>query len=182
MKRDAIERLLPEVFRRTVRPGSPLAAILDVMEDLHAPAEDVLGRIDAILDPARTDDAFVPYLAGWLDLERLFDDPADGSGAAPAQRQPVSTGLGRLRELIASAAWLSQWRGTCRGLQRFLEVATGVSGFLIDEQVPGKDGQPLPFHIRVRAPGSVRAHRSLLERIIRLEKPAYVTYDLDFGR
>lgn len=181
MKRDAIELLLPEVFRRTVRQGSPLSAILDVMEELHAPDERVLDRIDAILDPARTDDAFVPYLAGWLDLERLFDDPADAYGSSTSPRQPVSTGLGRLRELIGSAAWLSQWRGTSQGLRRFLEIATGERGFDIDERVPDKEGRPKPFHIRVRAPGSVRAHRSLLDRIIQYEKPAYVTYELDFG-
>jgi phage tail-like protein len=181
MKRDAIERLLPEVFRRTIRPGSPLAAILDVMEDLHAPDERVLDRIDAILDPVRTDDAFVPYLAGWLDLERLFEDPTDDYSAAPGKRQPVSTGLGRLRELIGSAAWLSQWRGTSQGLRRFLEIATGVRGFEIDERVLDQEKRPIPFHIRVRAPGSVRMHRSLLDRIIQFEKPAYVTYDLDFG-
>lgn len=182
MKRAAIELLLPEIFRRTIRPEAPLGAILDVMEDLQAPAEDVLDRIDAILDPMRTDDAFVPYLAGWLDLERLFDDPTDDYAAGDARRQPVSTGLGRLRELIGSAAYLSQWRGTARGLQRFLEVATGERGFEIEERVLDAKGRPIPFHIRIRAPRTVRQHRSLLDRIIRLEKPAYVTYDLDFGR
>lgn len=182
MNRDAIERLLPEIFRRTVRPGEPLSALLDVMEELHAPAEASLDRIDATLDPRRTDDRFVPYLAGWLDLERLFDDATDAFVGRDGKRQPVSTGLGRLRELIGSAAYLSQWRGTSRGLQRFLEVATGQRGFVIEEQVRDKSGNEIPFHILVHAPASVRAHRSLLDRIIRLEKPAYVTYDLDFGR
>lgn len=182
MNQAALERLLPEIYRRTVRPGSPLAALLEVMEELHAPAEETLDRIDAVFDPLRTPDAFVPYLAGWLDLERLFDDPADEFTARDVIRQPVSTGLGRLRELIGSAAYLSQWRGTLRGLRRFLEVATGERGFEIDERVPGRDGLPIPFHIRVRAPGAVRGHRGLLERIIHLEKPAYVTYELDFGR
>ena len=182
MKPAAIERLLPEVFRRTLRPGNPLAAILDVMESLHAPVEEELDRIDATLDPLRTDDAFVPYLAGWLDLERLFDDPSDDYIARDALRQPVSTGLGRLRELINAAAYLSQWRGTAQGLRRFLEVATGEKGFEIDERVPGRLGLPIPFHMRVLAPAKVRSHRSLLERIIQLEKPAYVTYELDFGR
>ena len=39
-----------------------------------------------------------------------------------------------LRELIAAAAQLSQWRGTAQGLQRFLETATGIEGFELDEE------------------------------------------------
>jgi hypothetical protein len=88
--------------------------------------------------------------------------------------------LGRLRELIAQAAFLSQWRGTSRGLLRFLEAATGVQGFAIDEQVPGPDGLPRPFHLRVRAPQTTKPYSVLIERIIEIEKPAYVTYELAF--
>ena len=94
---------------------------------------------------------------------------------------PISSGLGRLRELIAWAAYLSQRRGTRQGLLKFLEVATGIPGFAVDEDVKGADGRTIPFHLRVRAPKAARTHRSLVERIITLEKPAYVTYELDFG-
>jgi phage tail-like protein len=181
MKQKAIEVLLPEVFRRTVREGGPLAALLRTMEDLHEPSTEILGRLDAYVDPYRTPDAFVPYLARWLDLERLFDDPNDEYTAPGEGRNPISSGLGRLRELIAWAAVLSQRRGTRQGLLKFLEVATGVTGFVIDEEVPGPGGRPIPFHLRVRAPRAARIHRSLVERIITLEKPAYVTFDLDFG-
>lgn len=181
MKQKAIEFLLPEIFRRTVRAGEPLAGLLRTMEDLHAPSTEILGRFDAYLDPYRTPDAFVPYLARWLDLERLFDDPNDDYTASEAGRNPISSGLGRLRELIAWAASLSQRRGTRQGLLKFLEVATGLSGFSIDEEVKDPDGRALPFHIRVRSPKAARGHRSLIDRIITLEKPAYVTYELDFG-
>ena len=181
MKQKAIEFLLPEVFRRTVRPGDPLAALLRTMEDLHEPSVEILGRLDAVLDPYRTPDEFVPYLARWLDLERLFDNPDDEYNVPEEGRNPISSGLGRLRELIAWAAVLSQRRGTRQGLLKFLEVATGLTGFAVDEEVPGKDGRPIPFHLRVRAPKAARIHRSLMERIITLEKPAYVTYELDFG-
>lgn len=181
MKRKAIESLLPEIFRRTARDGGPLAAALGTMEDLHAPSAEILGRFDAYLDPYRAPDEFVPYLACWLDLERLFEDPAGEQSAAGSGRDPISSGLGRLRELVAWAARLSQRRGTRLGLLRFLEVATGVAGFAVDEDVKGPDGRVQPFHLRVRAPKAARIHRSLVERIITLEKPAYVTYELDFG-
>jgi hypothetical protein len=82
--------------------------------------------------------------------------------------------------LLAAAAYLSQWRGTARGLILFLEIATGTRGFEISEQIAGPDGRPQPFHIRIRAPEAVRLHRVLIERIIESEKPAYVTYELEF--
>jgi phage tail-like protein len=176
MKRDEIERLLPAVFQRTLRDGNPLTVFLDAMERLHAPAETVLAELDSTLDPRRTADPFVPVLARWLDLDRVFDAPV-GRGAASVARSPISPGLGRLRELVAAATDLSQRRGTASGLKDFLEIATGVDGFVIDEQVPGPDGRPLPFHIKVRAPSATAAHAALIERIIALEKPAYVTHD-----
>jgi hypothetical protein len=92
----------------------------------------------------------------------------------------VTTGLGRLRELVAAAGEISRWRGTARGLRLFLQTATGVRDFVLDERVPGPDGRPRPFHLRVHAPASLLPHRALLERIIEREKPAYVTYELLF--
>jgi phage tail-like protein len=178
MKRTEIERLLPGVFQRTLRPGNPLSAILDVMEGLHAPSEGQLESLDAVFDPRRTPDKFVSFLARWLDLERLFDKPARGQPQTSAL--PIPTGLGRLRELTAAAAHLSQWRGTAHGLLLFLRTATGHPGFAVEEQVEGVDDKTRPFHIRVRAPGEMFPYRGLIQRIIELEKPAYVTYELLF--
>jgi phage tail-like protein len=178
MKPQEIERLLPQVFRRTRSPGSPLAAILDVMAVLHAPAERVLDDLDAFFDPRRTPSSFVPYLACWVDLEVLVGGEAGGAGQAHLPDFP--TGDGRLRELVAAAAFLSRWRGTRKGLLRFLEVATGVHGFDVDERVPGEDGRPRPLHVRLRAPRTTETYRPLIERIVEYEKPAAVTYDLEF--
>jgi hypothetical protein len=189
MQRASIERLLPEVFRATLAGGSPLGAVLDVMEGMHALDERVLDSLDEYFDPARTEDRFVPMLARWVDLERLFVRSAapgtkGGAGtrqvAAAVTGEPIATGTGRLRELVARAAFLSQWRGTHTGLVAFLETATGARGFTIDEAVPAAAQRRRPFHIRVHAPSSVQVHRALIERIIKFEKPAYVTYELDF--
>ncbi|MCP3141704.1 phage tail protein [Pyxidicoccus xibeiensis] len=163
MRSPDIQRLLPGVFQRTSLPGSPLAALLEVMEALHAPSEAVLARLEAHFDPRRAPDRFVPFLARWVGMDL-----------------PVTTGLGRLRELVAAAVEISRWRGTARGLRLFLTTATGRTDFGVDELVPGPDGRPRPFHVRVRAPAEVASHRLLLERIIEREKPAYVTYELQF--
>ncbi len=183
MKRNEIEQLLPEVFRRTVRAGNPLFALLEVMETLHAPSEEVLAELDRYFDPYRTPDHFVPYLARWVDLHRFLSElpaPETEGETGAASAVPFASGLGRLRELISAAAYLSKWRGTARGLLRFLETAVGREGFEIDETVPGPDGRPRPFHLLIKAPADVQHLTALIERIVEMEKPAYVTYELVF--
>jgi len=177
MTRQEIERLLPEIIRRTCIPKTPLFALLEVMAGLHQSSEQLLDEIDLICDPLRTRDAFVAFLARWVDLERIFD-PVIPSAEGP--EEPISTGLGRLRELTAAAGTLAQWRGTRRGLLSFLKIVTGLDGFEILETVPGDDGSIQPFHMEVLAPAAAEIHRPLLDRIIRQEKPAYVTYQLRF--
>lgn len=174
MKSERIKRLLPAVIARTATEGSPLAAILVVMQQMHAPTEALLSNLDQIFDPRRTPDSFVPYLASWVDLDSLLAERADKRGPAYS----LSTGLGRLRELTASAAMLSQWRGTRRGLEAFLRIATGIQNFKVEENVAGADGRAKPYHLRVTVPPEAVMHLALINRIIRLEKPAYVTYEL----
>lgn len=178
MKSSAIKRLIPEVFQRATTPGSPLVAILAVMEALHAPAEAAIENIEATFNPYRTPDRFVPFLARWVDLDRFFGSEIE---KADSSSVPIATGLGRLRELVASAAYLSQWRGTPTGLRRFLEIATGIIGFELDEHVLGADGSPRPFHVRVCIPKAAVGYRSLIEQIIDQEKPAYVTYEIEIA-
>lgn len=181
MKRDAIKHLLPGIFQQSLRDGNPLHAILEVMEGLHAPSEEKLRTLDWNFDPRRAPDKFVPFLARWVDLDRIFEKSVGEAGAGKPAARLLATGLGRLRELIAAAAYLSQWRGTRKGLLLFLQTATGEAGFEIEESVRGPGGEPVPFHFRVRAPQKIAALRTLIERIIESEKPAYVTFELEFA-
>ena len=174
MKRTEIERLLPGVIRRTIRTGDPAFTLLEVMESMHAPSEAILEDLDEILDPRRTPDGFVSFLASWVNLERLFEVSRDRGSLQSSFL--LTSGRGRLRELIAAAAYLWRWRGTRAGLVSFLETATGIRGFEIEEEVRDRDGSPEPFHILVRIPAEARCHLPLIERIIDLEKPAHVTY------
>jgi len=180
MKRSEIEQLFPAVFQRTMLEGNPLSGLLDVMEALQAPDEAVLEGLDAIFDPRRTTDEFVPFLANWADLTRLLDESSSSKNQFAFSGATIASGLGRLRELIASAAYLSQWRGTNRGLLLFLQTATGFADFDIQENVD-LDGQPRPFHVSIHAPGESAQYSNLIERIVELEKPAYVTYELSFA-
>lgn len=183
MKLNEIKALLPAVFQRTLpvtneppATTTPLGVLLELMEQLPARSEEALTRLDATFDPRRTDDAFVPYLASWVDLDRLFE-PMNPLVRTGRPRPPFSTGLGRLRELTASAAWLAKWRGTVPGLRRFLQVATGDSEIEILDHVD-RDGKPRLFHFTVRVPARLKPHHALIERIIDSEKPAYTTYEL----
>lgn len=178
MKRSEIEQLLPQIFQRTVLPGTPLFDLLELMESLHRKAETVLDSLDNTFNPRRAPDDFVPYLAGWVDLDRLFERASTKASAALPARA-LSTGLGRLRELTANAARLSKWRGTAAGLLRFLQIATGEPDFRILENRT-RDGKVCLYHMLVFAPPNLCPHQSLLERIIASEKPAYVTYELLF--
>lgn len=164
MEADRIAQLLPEVYRRAAVHGTPLATILQVMEDLQAPVEDVLADVPQYFDPQRAPERFVPFLAHWVDLARWLDD--DG-GFAP--------GVGRLRQVVAAAPVLSRARGTVDGLRQALEWATGVSGVRIGESSP-----PRPFHVVVTVPHVAEPQRELIERIVRQEKPAHVTAEIVF--
>lgn len=177
MKQSKIKQLLPDIFQRTVRSGGPLHSLLAVMEGLHAPSEKTLDELERYFDPYRTPDRFVPYLARWVDLDRLLPESVGEEAAGPPH---VPSGLGRLRELIAVAAFLSKWRGTRRGLLAFLEAATGVEEFQIQENVAGGDGEQLPYHLDIQAPPEAVSYRELIEQIVEMEKPAYVTYELRF--
>ena len=180
MKHSEIATLLPEIYQRAVADGSPLYAVLEVMESLHRPSEEILENLETWFDPYQTPDRFVTFLAHWVDLDRFFPEMGDAGQASGAHPAPVSSGLGRLRELIFAAAFLSQWRGTSLGLKRFLETATGVRGFELDEQVKGADGVVRPYHLCVRVPHAAEPYIGLVRRIVEQEKPAYVTHDIEF--
>jgi len=192
MKLNEIERLLPVVYQRCINPASPMYALLDVMEGLHEPAEQVLERIDSYFDPNTAPESFVRYLAEWVDLSRYLGEEFSGesditrtfAASVDPERLPnlaASIEPGRLRILIGLAAELSQWRGTARGLKLFLETATGVSGFNIEESINHDGGSLRVFHFRVVAPKAAARHQGLITKIINGEKPAYVSYELVFA-
>ena len=176
MKQAQIVELLPDVFKAGATVQNPLTALLGVMEELHARDEAILGGFGTYVDPRRAPDAFVPYLAGWVDLAWLLVDPPDDPYAQPGT--PFAGGPGALRELVATAAVASKWRGTAAGLQRMLETATGVQGYRIDETVTDEQGLPLPFHVRVVVPSRAEIFLDLVTRIVEHEKPAHVIADV----
>jgi phage tail-like protein len=182
MKRAEIERLLPAVFQRAQPEGSPLAALLDVMEEMHAPSERVLEQLVTFFNPRWTEERFLTMLAHWVNLHRIYPQQPFGAPSLDWSSRITAMEPGHLRELIAEAAALAQLRGTALGLRRFLEIATGQQPFELDEAVVDEHGETVPFHVRVIAPQQARVQRELIERIVELEKPAYVTYEIVFAQ
>ena len=63
-------------------------------------------------------------------------------------------------------------RGTPVGLLRVLEIATGLTGFVLEEP-PDR-----PFHVLVHVPAAGAEVVGLVGRIVELEKPAAVTVQI----
>jgi predicted flap endonuclease-1-like 5' DNA nuclease len=178
---DEIARLLPGVLQRTRTPGrsDPLSALLSAMALLQLGPEVLLEELDAFYDPDRAPLASLIYLAYWVDLEPLIA-PGQPPGLAWRRRddwekvvtEGIPTGLAQLRALVGEAVPLLGQRGTARGLERFLERATGVQGFEVVES------RVRPFHIHVVYPVRARRYIDYVRRVVELQKPAYLTYDL----
>jgi len=172
MDRSLIPRFMPENYRiAAARPNGLLAAMLAAMEALHAPAERVLGALDTYVSPWRAPDDFVLLQASWLGLDRYFDWTGDRPGVGVPR---FRTGPGRLRLLVAEAAALNRERGTPATLLRYLEIATGIPGFSIEETAR-------PFHFIVHAPAGALALADLIGRIVDGERPTHTTYEILFA-
>lgn len=173
MNQNDIKKILPGMFRQAAVKGSPLDAVLSVMELLHEKTEGILQNLDAVFDPLRTDDRFVPFLSTWVDLDWIFK-----SEGSETDFDLNAIGTDPFRTLVSLAWYLSKWRGSAKGLILFLETATGVEGFSIHENIKDENGRAIPFHIEISVPDAAADKRHLIERIIENEKPAYVTYTL----
>jgi len=156
--------LLPDVIRRGAGPGTPLSALLHVMESMHEPAEAALLGLPAMLDPQSTRDDFVPLLASWVGLDDLIPDGAE-----------FEAGNGRLRQVVATSAARARRRGTLDGLRETLAIATGRLDITVDDTVTGPDGGILPFHVDVVVPAAAAGLLELVNRLVEHEKPAFVT-------
>src|SRR4051794_2717313 len=116
MKREAIGRLLPAIFQRTIYPETPLFAILGAMEQFHAPSEEILANLSDVFNPRSTPDLFLPYLSRWVNLEWLFEPMLQDWCRDMSRPVPFPPGLGSMRELVALAYRLNRESGTAKGL------------------------------------------------------------------
>jgi len=172
MERQRILRYLPENYQlAAVDEHGVMAAMLAIMEAMHAPVDRVLRSLDSYFDPLRAPDPFVLMLASWLGLDRYFDWSGGIPGAGEAH---YPAGIDQLRLLIAEFPELVRERGTNHALTRFLAVATGVDGFVVSD---GKTADEA-FHILVEAPAAAAPLQDLVERVVAGERPAHATWEV----
>lgn len=174
MNAGEIKRLLPEVFQSAAHKESPLEALLQTMADMLKPTEVIFESFEDVLSPWQPKEDFIPYLGSWLYLHQYYSFDNEG------KRTEYLAGVDQLRNLIAAFTDLSRVRGTARGLEKMLILATGFEGFQVTERVLDERGKTRPFHIQVSVPRLAEELRGLVDLIVRSEKPAYITYELKF--
>ena len=183
MKRSEIQALLPNVFQQTLESEKQhdsqqnvLSLLIDIMQLLHSDIEQQLTSIEDFFNPCRTSKKeFLDYLVTWTDLDRLWQQ--QGNSNQFAKRDLLAQDC--LQELIGSAAYLSQWRGTKKGLCQFLSIATGANNITILENI-NQQGVAQAFHFLVQIPESYKTQLKLIKTIIEQEKPVYISYEIEF--
>lgn len=107
---------LPSIFQDDPFLGRFLLPFQEVMDAFG----DLLSGIDHLWSPALTDPEFLPWLASWVAL--VMDEEWDEA---------------KRRQLIGEAVELYRWRGTVKGLKRYLEIYTGLVPDIREWRWPG---------------------------------------------
>lgn len=153
-------QLLPLAFREAERrapAGSPLAAVLSVIEGLLQPIDDLISDLHHHVNPRTSSEPLLPLLATWL------SDTWIASVDASCER-----------EQLASFARCSAQRGTRQALCQALRLVGGCRDIDIEESTT------VPFHFSVTLPEALRAELGRLEKTLELYKPAHTTAELCF--
>ena len=119
---------LPAIYRRDTESDF-LLRFLSLFETFFGDLEDRIGKLATVFDPWAVPTKFLPWLAGWLELE--LDETWD------EQRQ---------RRAVASAFRMYDRRGTAEGLQESLRVFAGVNA-IIEEPILNAAWWSLPAEI-----------------------------------
>lgn len=118
-------RRLPQTFSRDEQVAQFLRRYLAIFEGLLGELEAKADARAALLDPRSAPAEILPWLASFLGLtldERVARAPRAGRQTADVRRT-----------LISEATWLFRFRGTVRGLQRFVEIYLGMQTILIEQ-------------------------------------------------
>lgn len=146
-------------------------------EDAIRPLQRTLDRLDSLFSPYSTPPEFLLWLGAWVCL------PLDENWSEMQRRR-----------LIKEAVELWRWRGTKRGLSRYIEIYTGVKPEIDDVPVRGMRLGPetkmgsgetklgdVPAHtfvVSVVSPDPTKINEQIVHDIIAWEKPAHTAYSL----
>jgi phage tail-like protein len=150
-------------------------------EDAMRPLQRTLDRLDTLFGPYSTPSEFLLWLGAWLCV------PVDENWTEMQRRS-----------LIREAVQLYRWRGTKKGLSRYLQIYTGVVPEINDQPVQGMRLGPdtklgaattmlgdVPAHtfvVTIAAPDPTVLNEQVIHDIITYEKPAHTAYALRIVR
>lgn len=183
--RSDLLRRLPAIYTEERSPLSYLASYEDRpfferylrgFDDVVEPMQAMLAGLARCFDPDEAPADLLPWLSTWVSL-------ALDENWSQLKR----------RRLIKETVELYRWRGTRRGLARYLELYTGIVPEISDKPFLGmRLGQDarlgrtttlgdVPPHtfvltLTVSAPGQVNAQ--VVHEIIQANKPAHTAYEL----
>jgi phage tail-like protein len=118
-------RRLPQTFSRDEHVAPFLRRYLAIFEGLLGELEAKADARAALLNPRSAPAEILPWLASFLGLaldERMARAPRAGGQTTDVRRT-----------LISEATWLFRFRGTVRGLRRFVEIYLGTQIILIEK-------------------------------------------------
>jgi phage tail-like protein len=153
-----------------------LGRFLRIFESVIEPIDRQIDGLEHYFDPDLTPDAFLPWLASWLDV--ALDD------RWPRARQVA---------LIRAAPELHRWRGTRRGLAHHLrlyldvepEIEEAAGGLRLGPStqlgfrtILGESGPRHHFTVTLRVPDPSGLDYAAVAALIDAQKPAHCTYSL----
>lgn len=147
-------------------------------EDFWDRLSETLANLDKVFAPYSSPPDYLVWLAAWVCM------PLDENWSEMKQRQ-----------LIREAVELYRWRGTRRGLSRYLHIYTGVAPEINDIPFKGMRLGPhaklgtdetilgdVPDHtfvVTLTLPEGADVDEKIVHGIIRYEKPAHTAYTLN---
>lgn len=146
-------------------------------DDFLNPLQLTLNRLADLFGPDTTPPSMVLWLATWVCA------PMDENWSEMKRRQ-----------LIREAVDLFRWRGTKKGLARYLKIYTGVDAVIDDRPTDGMvlsdhtflgtedtilgDIEPHTFAVTIASDHMEEINEGIVREIIEFEKPAHTAYSL----
>lgn len=187
----ALLNALPSLYREAMQIGDDAGLgyqdppfferFLRGFEDATLPMRSVLDSMDRLLSAGGAPPDFLPWLATWVSL--VLDENW------PELKR---------RRLIREAVELFRWRGTRRGLSRYLQIYAGAvpqiddqpfAGMRLGEQTRLGDAHTLlgnvpdhTFVVTLAVPDPAKIKEQIVRDIIESEKPAHTAYELRIVR
>jgi phage tail-like protein len=141
---------LPAIYREKPLLGRFLVPFETVLTGF----DDLLATIDRYFTSALTDSDFLPWLATWVAL--VLDEDWNET---------------QKRRLISEAVNIYRWRGTLRGMKRYLEIYTGLAPEIREWRWPG--GMQIGVASSI---GGITPSDASLDRIEQMERSEPLVY------